>query len=80
MEWTVSESLAVQAIGRAAMGCMDRDALVKAVNSEALALLKEIRGILDDGSLDDPECFAKIDALVSAFHRRGVPVSRHDFG
>lgn len=80
MEWTVSDSLIAQAIGRAAMDCMDREALVKAVNSEALALLEEIRKILDDGNQDDLECFARVDALVSAFHRRGVPVSRHDFG
>lgn len=80
MEWTVSESLAAQAIGRAAMDCMNQDALVKAVNSEALALLEEIREILNDGRLDDPGCFARINALVSAFHRRGIGVSRHDFG
>lgn len=80
MEWTVSESLAAHAIGRAAMDCMDREALAKAVNSAAVELLEEIREILNNGRLDDQTCFHRIDALVSAFQRRGIGVSRHDFG
>lgn len=80
MEWTVSESLAALSIGRAVMDCMDREALAKAVNSPALELLEEIREILNDTQMDDPECFHRVDALVSAFRRRGVEVSRHDFG
>lgn len=80
MEWTASEYLIAQAIGRAAMDCMDREALVGAVNSAALALLEEVREILDDDRLDDRECFYKIDAIVSAFHRCGMDVTRHDFG
>lgn len=80
MEWTVSESLTALTIGRAAMGCMDREALARAVNSPALELLEEIRKILNDERLDDPECFHRIDALVSAFRLQGVEVSRHDFG
>lgn len=80
MEWTVSQSLTALTIGRAAMDCMDRETLAKAVNSPALELLEEIREILNDERLDDPECFHRIDALASAFRRRGVEVSRHDFG
>lgn len=80
MEWTVSESLAAQAIGRAAVGCMDREALAEAVDSAAMELLEEIRQTLNDGRLDDPECFHRVEALVSAFDRRGADVSRHDFG
>lgn len=80
MDWTVSESLTALTIGRAAMDCMDRETLARAVNSPILELLEEIREILNDEGLDDPECFHRIDALVSAFRRRGVEVSRHDFG
>lgn len=80
MEWNVSKTLTAQAIGRAAMDGLDQEALAKAVNSAALELLEEIRETLNDGRLDDPECFHRIDALVSSFHRRGMDVSRHDFG
>lgn len=80
MEWTATESLVAQAIGRAAMDCMDREALLEEANSTALALLEEIREILNDDRLDDQECFYRIDAIVSAFHRCSMDVSRHDFG
>lgn len=80
MEWTVSKSLTAQAIGRAAVECLDQDALVKAVDAAAVELLEEIRDVLNDEGLDDPTCFHRIDALVSAFGRRGMDVTRHDFG
>lgn len=80
MDWAVSEELIAQAIGQAAMRCMEPDALVRAASSAALELLEEIRSILNDETLDDRSCFYKIDALVSAFHKRGIDVSRHDFG
>lgn len=80
MEWTVPESLAAQAIGRAVLDNLDRESLGRAVNAAALELLEEIRVILNDERLDDRECFHRIDALVSAFDRRGIAVTRHDFG
>lgn len=80
MEWTVAECLAAQAIGRAAMDCMDWGSIFRAADSSALALLEEIREILNDDRLDDPECFARIDAITAAFFRCGANVSRHDFG
>lgn len=80
MEWTVSESLAAQAIGQAVLDNLDRESLARAVNAAALELLEEIRVILNDERLDDRECFHRIDKLVSAFDRRGIAVARHDFG
>lgn len=80
MEWTVSEVLTAQAIGRAAMDGLDREAIAKAVDSTAVELLEEIREILNDGRLDDSKCFHRIDAIISAFDRQGVAVIRHDFG
>lgn len=80
MEWTVSESLTALAIGRAAMESLNQADLDKAVDSAAAALLEEIREILNDDRLDDRTCFYRIDAIVSAFCRRGIDVSRHDDG
>lgn len=54
--------------------------LLSEMNSDALRLLEQIREILEDDSLDDPECFQKIEAIVTAFQRYGLPVARHDFG
>lgn len=47
------------------------------VESNALSLLAEIKSILDDESLTDPECFYKIDEIVMAFYRAGIPTARH---
>lgn len=47
------------------------------VESNALSLLAEIKSILDDESLTDPECFYKIDEIVMAFYRAGISTDRH---
>ncbi len=47
--------------------------------SEAVKLIAEIQGILNDEALEDPECFRRIDAIVDAFHDRGIPTDRHDW-
>lgn len=52
--------------------------LVTAMESEALGLVAEIKEILDDESLEDPQCFRKVDAIVDAFQARGLGTSRHD--
>lgn len=44
-----------------------------------VTLLSQVKAILDDESLDDPTCFRRIDAIVSAFHKQGVGTTRHDF-
>lgn len=43
--------------------------------------LMQIREILDDGYLDDAECFAKIEEIVCTFEQIGSSGGcRHDFG
>lgn len=54
--------------------------MAQMLNVEAMQLIKEIQTVLDDDSLEDPECFQKIEAIVTAFYRHGVSVNRHDFG
>ena len=48
-----------------------------ALLENALDLIAEIKEILNHTSLDDPACFARVDALVDAFYRAGLPVDRH---
>ncbi|WP_191379658.1 hypothetical protein [uncultured Flavonifractor sp.] len=45
--------------------------------SQALSLINQIREILDDQNLDDPTCFQRIDAIVSAWHEAGLETDRH---
>lgn len=79
---SVSEAFYAQIIGRDVMRYL-RDyapeALGRPVESEAVRLLEEIRQILDDPDLEDSTCFMKIDTIVSAFLRAGIPIDRHDF-
>ena len=49
-------------------------------DASSRALLK-IRDILADGSMDDPECFQRIEAIVRLMEDLGIPCGgRHDFG
>lgn len=51
------------------------------VELEAYNVLNEIKEILEDNTLDDPECFARIDAIIHTFHKRNIDIgTRHDFG
>lgn len=56
----------------------DRAALAEQVNHNAIALLEQIKKILDDPALSDPECFYHIDAIVDAFHGEGLSTRRHE--
>ena len=61
----------------------------KTVESEIAALLEkecykilmEIKAVLEDDSLDDKDCFEKIENIVSIFENAGIGCgTRHDFG
>lgn len=77
---TVEERLCAQAIGwdflRYAKQYDIHD-LARQVDSDAVALIKEIKTILDDHTLDDPDCFLRVDAIVRSFHVRGLSTDRH---
>ena len=55
----------------------DPSFLAEQAERSAVALLGEIQQILNDDTLGDPECFYRIDEIVSAFHRAGLSTSRH---
>ncbi len=82
LEPSVAEELCAKALGqemlRFARAYQTRD-LVQDINSRAVSLLAEIQRALNDPTLDDPDCFHRIDAIVDAFHRYGLSTSRHDF-
>ena len=54
---------------------------VGCVRDRCVEILQQIRCIIADESLDDPECFQKIEAIVCEFERNGIGCGhRHDFG
>lgn len=53
--------------------------LAPRLNTEAMDLLSEIKAILDDDTVEDPECFLRIDEIVSAFWAKGIYTPRHDW-
>lgn len=51
------------------------------VESAAYCALAQIKRILEDDSLQDEDCFSKIEAVVHEFERLGSSCGgRHDFG
>lgn len=51
------------------------------VRSSVYRALEEIKAVLEDDSLDDPDCFIKIEKIVQIFESLGSDCgTRHDFG
>ena len=53
--------------------------LLPLVESEAMKMLSEIKAVLNDDTVEDPECFYRIEAIMSTFEARGIPLNRHDW-
>lgn len=81
MKLSCYEQLAAQAIGLEVMNHFKetRKELEPKEESKALQALEEIRRILDDNTLDDPECFHRIEAIVNTLEANGIYTSRHDW-
>lgn len=78
--YSFSEDFYAHSIGREVLTWAKSCAphlLGQQVAADALLLLKEIQSILNDDTCDDPECFYRIDAIVTAFHRAGLVTDRH---
>ena len=57
------------------------DSLVDLIELNCYQTLKKIKAIIEDDSLDDPECFYRIEQIVCAFEEIGSDGgNRHDFG
>lgn len=55
--------------------------LTKITTDLCYQAIQEIQCILKDDSLSDPECFAKIEAIIDTLEDRGIDCTpRHDFG
>lgn len=59
------------------LDCLSDEAIAHMTELCAVQLLRRIKEILDDEALDDPTCFQRIDAIVSAWHEAGLKTDRH---
>ena len=59
------------------LDCLSDEAIAHMTELCAVQLLRRIKEILDDEALDDPTCFQRIDAIVSAGHEAGLETARH---
>ena len=61
-------------------GVLQKDSLAELLKSRCYQALQEIKAVLDD-TLDDPDCFERIEKIVCIFEKLGNGVDyRHDFG
>ena len=59
----------------------DFEGVADLLNNKCYDALREIKRILEDDTLDDKECFYKIEKIVCVFEALGSNGgNRHDFG
>ena len=59
---------------------IDREVIAE-IEKECMEVLGRIRAILADESVEDPECFERIEQIVCAMESIGLNCgSRHDYG
>lgn len=77
---TIEQELLARRLGHVLLEhleCFESERLSLEINSEAADLLEDIRGILDNTTLDDFGC---VEEIVSLLNKKGIIISRHDFG
>ena len=80
MNDALSKELLARAIGKYVAGHLDalvQEALADLAERQAVAVLRQVKAVLDDESLDDAGCALRIDAIVQAFYDAGLSTSRH---
>lgn len=84
MEIRIEDELYARSIGWEVMQLIRKEEghlreLRKEVDSDALRLLEQIKRILNDDTIEDPDCFERIEQIVQAFDAYGIRTSRHDW-
>ena len=81
--FSILEELAAQAIAYEFSKYMKQTGFIEKLGQEmdsiALRTLEEIRRALNDDSLNDPECFNRIEAIINALDENGLSTTRHDW-
>ena len=80
---TAQEELTAEAIGLEAMRYLKKGETIQRIAREtersAIEVLEKIRQVLNDDTLEDPQCFMRIDAIVTALGDHGIYTRRHDW-
>lgn len=58
----------------------DFSPLPRTVETHALETISRIKAVLDDVTLDDSDCYGRIEAIVEEFYNTGLYTFRHDWG
>lgn len=77
------ESILIHAISKQGVVVTIPDApdMEKLFEMDCYQALQDIRTVLEDDSLSDPECFLRIEKSIAVFETRGSDAgARHDFG
>lgn len=81
---TISDEVFANVIGRKVLQyCKCQHVLDEAAQdseSAALSALAKIRNILNDETMNDPQCFYRIEAIIDTFYAHGIRTSHHDWG
>ena len=77
------ETMLALSIGEAVLAYMRQAGVMqdiyRAVDSRAVRMLEMIARALDDDTLDDPECFWKIERVMDVLEENWIGTSRHDW-
>ena len=77
---SIPEEYYIKVIGKAVLDYAkdyDIHEAARRMESAAMKLIEQIRDILNDDALADPECFYRIEALVNTFADAGLYTTRH---
>lgn len=83
MTISIQDELYARAIGWKVLDYLRKEhpgEVAAEIEGDALHILTQIQKILDDETLDDPECFEKIELIVKTFYANGLSTNRHDWG
>ena len=81
MELSIQDELYARALGWKVLEYLRREhpeEVAKEIEGDALRILEKIRIILNDKTLNDSECFERIEQIVKTFYATGLTTSRHD--
>lgn len=81
--FSAQDDLTAYSIGSLVLSHIKQDEVLRevlsAAESNAMRILNEIQEALDDDTLDDPECFKRIEAILTVLENHGITSLRHDW-
>jgi len=82
MEHSIEEEFAAQAIGAEVLKYLKRtwtpQMLAREAENRAVKVLEDILRVLDDDTLDDPQCFLRVQAILNVLEANDIYSTRHD--